>query len=65
MLVPLLKELREPDGLYQLYLRQYQTNQKMTELLEQTHKYIQLLLGSVNAFVDQSQQIVQQAGKHQ
>lgn len=61
MLVPLLKELREPDGLYQLYLRQYQTNQKMTELLEQTHKYIQLLLGSVNAFVDQSQQIVQQA----
>jgi methyl-accepting chemotaxis protein len=61
MLVPLLTELRDQDGLYQLYLRQYQTNQKMTELLAQTHKYIQLLLGSVNAFVDQSQQIVKQA----
>lgn len=61
MLVPLLNELREQDGLYQLYLRQYQTNQKMTELLAQTHKYIQVLLGSVNAFVSQSQQIVQQA----
>jgi methyl-accepting chemotaxis protein len=61
MLIPLLRELRDPEGLYQLYLRQYQTNQKMTELLDQTHKYIQLLLGSVNSFVDQSQQIVQQA----
>ncbi len=61
MLVPLVKELRDPDGLYNLYRLDNQNSLQIEQLLDQTKTSISTLLSSVNAFVDQSQMIVQKA----
>lgn len=61
MLVPLLGELRDPNGLLNLYTTQYKTNQQIITLLGNTHTNINTLLKSVNAFVDQAQSIVTKA----
>ncbi len=61
MLVPLLKELRDTEGLYQLYRLDDQNSQKIAELLEQTKTSINTLLTSVNTFVEQSQMMVSKA----
>ncbi|MFB9134540.1 methyl-accepting chemotaxis protein [Vibrio olivae] len=61
MLVPLLSELRDDDGLYKLYLLDDKNNKQIAELLVQTKQSIDSLLTSVNKFVDQSRGIVQQA----
>lgn len=63
MLVPLLTELRDEKGLYRLYMTQYDTNQKIITLLGETQKQVDLLLGSVNAFVDHAQEMVSAAQK--
>ena len=61
MLVPLLNELRDPEGLFNLYSTQYKTNQQIITLLGNTHSNINTLLKSVNTFVDQAQNIVAKA----
>jgi len=64
MLVPLLKELRSDDGLYKLYVNQFNNEKEVQSILKQTEASISGLLISVNAFVDQSQTIVSDARKH-
>lgn len=61
MLLPLVKELKDTNGLYNLYRLDNQNAQKIEQLLEQTKTSINTLLSSVNTFVDQSQMIVQKA----
>ncbi|MDC0612150.1 methyl-accepting chemotaxis protein [Vibrio sp.] len=64
MLVPLLHELRDTDGLYKLYVNEYENHVKTEALLKDTEASINGLLKSVNSFVDQSQSIVSSAQEH-
>ncbi|MCE0493711.1 methyl-accepting chemotaxis protein [Vibrio salinus] len=64
MLVPLLKELKDKDGLYALYLSQYDNQVKTDSILKKTEASITGLLKSVNLFVDQSRAIVTDAQNH-
>ncbi|RQW61768.1 methyl-accepting chemotaxis protein [Vibrio viridaestus] len=64
MLVPLLHELRDTDGLYKLYVNEYENHVKTEALLKDTEASINGLLKSVNSFVDQSQSIVSAAQEH-
>ncbi len=61
MLLPLLKEVRDPDGLYSLYLKRYENNNRTDAILSEARGTIVGLLKSVNSFVEQSQNIVNQA----
>ncbi|WP_161156287.1 HAMP domain-containing protein [Vibrio eleionomae] len=64
MLLPLLKEINDPDGLFHLYLNEHDNDLKTDLLLDHTHKDIAQLLESVSAFVDQSRLIVAAAQKN-
>ncbi|MDW6002276.1 HAMP domain-containing methyl-accepting chemotaxis protein [Vibrio mangrovi] len=61
MLEPLLFELTDPNGLYQLYNVQAQNKEQVNELLAETNKNIDGLLVSVNSFVGQAQEMVRNA----
>ncbi|PWI33307.1 hypothetical protein DI392_10650 [Vibrio albus] len=61
MFDPLLKELRSDQGLYHLYRSQYENNQTTTQLLGLTNSTRQLLLDSVDEFISQAEQMVEQA----
>lgn len=61
MLVPLLKELNDPEGLYKLYVEENSNQLKTDVLLDDTQANITGLLNSVNAFVEQSERIVSNA----
>ncbi|SHO58260.1 methyl-accepting chemotaxis protein [Vibrio quintilis] len=61
MLKPLLKQLGDQNGLYQLYLAEDEIMLKTNMLLVQTQKNTDLLLKSVNTFVDTTQTLVKQA----
>lgn len=61
MLVPLLHQLQDENGLYKLYKKQYDDRKHLASLLAQTNSNIQTLLTSVDGFVAQSQTMVQQA----
>ena len=61
MLLPLLKELREPDGMYKLYLSQYNNNLQTDAILDETEASIAQLTQSVDTFVTEAQKIVDSA----
>ncbi len=61
MLIPLLEELKEPDGLFKLYISENENNAQVHQLLNETKASITGLLTSVNAFVEESQLIVDMA----
>ncbi|WP_115719411.1 methyl-accepting chemotaxis protein [Gallaecimonas mangrovi] len=64
MLEPLLFQLKDNQGLYQLYLAQDKNQQQIAQLLEQTQRNIDVLLGSVNTLVEQSDAMVMKAQKN-
>lgn len=61
MLEPLLEEIKDPDGLYALYLAQNENTQQTEEVLSKVRVSIEGLLKSVNSFVEQADNIVDTA----
>jgi methyl-accepting chemotaxis protein len=61
MLLPLLRELRDPDGMYNLYLSQYSNNQQTATILKDTEANIAQLTASVDTFVNETEKMVDSA----
>lgn len=58
MIDPLMHELKEPDGLYHLYLHQYELQQRKSELYQTTQNQLNAALTQVDTFVEVAQRML-------